>query len=192
MSKNKLVCPSCNQAHELAEYINATDADMAFKIALSVPFELSDLVMQYTELFKPAKQALTLDRRAKVIETMHLEGCDVERMAYGLRAVLERHEKDPLETPLKINHGYLKGCIKRFKPADEQEKQKYTLTDKQIKFFGYRLCQNENFAMKYAHQGESQGDFWMRIEHELRNPENVKKWYGYIEVISQKANQNLN
>ncbi len=187
---NKLVCPTCNNTHEVKEYICATDAQMAFNIALTIPPEISTLVLKYVQLFAPAKSALTLERQAKIIESMHLEGCDVERVAYGIRAVLDNHANGKITSPLNTKHGYLKGCMNGYTPPNVEEQQKYTLTDKQIKFFGYRLCQNSNFAMKYSNTGETDGEFMVRVEHSLRDPKNVKKWYGYIEVIKQQANQN--
>lgn len=182
---NKLTCPSCNQAHDLSDYINNTNAEMAFRIALSVPSSLSNLVLKYTELFAPAKSKLSLERRAKVITDLQLEGCDINRMAYGINIMLENHAKGDLSTPLK-NHNYLMKVLNSYTPPDEAERKKHKLSVKQIRFFGCRLCQDGNFAMKYAKTGESQGEFLSRIEHELNDPANVKKWYGYIDKISQQ------
>lgn len=185
---NKLTCPSCNQAHDLSDYINNTNAEMAFSIALSVPSPLSILVLKYTQLFAPTKSKLSLDRRAKVIADMDLEGCDMDRIAYGINIMLERHAKGDLATPLK-NHNYLIKVMSSYTPPDEAEKKKYKLSDKQVRFFGCRLCQDSNFAMKYAKTGESQGEFLSRIEHELNDPEKVKKWQGYLDKISQNASR---
>ena len=183
---NKLICPSCNQAHDLSDYINNTNADMAFKIALSVPSPLSELVLNYTQLFAPAKSTLSLNRRAKIIADLQLEGCDIDRVAYGINIMLNNHAKGELVTPLK-NHNYLLKVMNSYTPPDVSERKKDTLTEKQIKFFGCRLCQDGNFAMKYARPGESHGEFLLRIEHELKSPEKVNKWRGYIEKISQQA-----
>lgn len=183
---NKLTCPSCHQAHDLSDYINETNADMAFSIALSVPSPLSNLVLKYTQLFAPAKSKLSLERRAKVIDDLHLEGCDIDRVAYGINIMLNNHAKGELATPLK-NHNYLIKVMNSYTPPDESERKKYSLSDKQIRFFGCRLCQDGNFAMKYAKTGESQGEFLSRIEHELNDPEKVKTWQGYIDKISQQA-----
>ena len=183
---NKLTCPSCHQAHDLSDYINETNADMAFNIALSVPSPLSNLVLNYTQLFAPAKSNLSLSRRANIISDLQLEGCDIDRLAYGINIMLENHAKGDLATPLK-KHNYLIKVMNSYTPPDESERKKYKLSDKQIRFFGCRLCQDSDFAMKYAKTGESQGEFLSRIEHELNDPEKVKNWYGYIDKISQKA-----
>ncbi len=183
---NKLTCPNCWQSESVEDYILATDADMAFNIALSVPVPLTNLVLKYIQLFAPAKSVFTLDRRAKLIESMHLEGCDIDRVAYGITEMLQRHASGKLKTPLK-NHNYLKQVMTSYEPADESEEKKYKLTDKQIKFFGLRLCNTPEFAMKYANVGEEAGAFMQRVEAQLQNPEMVKKWYGYIETIKQNA-----
>lgn len=185
---NKLTCPSCNQAHDLSDYINNTNAEMAFSIALSVPSPLTNLVLNYTQLFAPAKSNLSLSRRAKIISDLQLEGCDIDRLAYGINIMLENHAKGDLATPLK-NHNYLMKVLNSYTPPSESERKKYKLSDKQIRFFGCRLCQDSNFAMKYAKTGESQGEFLSRIEHELNDPEKVKKWQGYIDKISQNASR---
>ena len=185
---NKLICPSCNQAHDLSDYINNTNAEMAFSIDLSVPSPLSSLVLNYTQLFAPPKSNLSLSRRAKIIGDLQLEGCDIDRLAYGINIMLENHAKGDLATPLK-NHNYLIKVLSSYTPPDESERKKYKLSDKQIRFFGCRLCQDSDFAMKYAKTGESQGEFLSRIEHELNDPEKVKKWQGYIDKISQNASR---
>lgn len=187
---NKLNCPNCHTAHDLSDYINETNADMAFNIALSVPSPLSAMVLNYTQLFAPAKSNLSLSRRAKIISDLHLEGCDLDRLAYGINITLENHAKGDLVTPLK-NHNYLTKVMNSYTPPDESERKKYKLSAKQIRFFGCRLCQDGNFAMKYAKTGESQGEFLSRIEHELNDPEKVKKWYGYIDKISNQASREV-
>lgn len=184
---NKLICPNCNTAHELGDYINATDADMAFNVALDVPAAISSLVLQYTELFTPAKSKLSLSRRANIIKSLHLEGTDIHRVAYGITAMLERHSTGDLITPLK-NHNYLFKVMQSYTPPDEAKQKKYTLSQKQIKWFGFRLTQNTDFAMKYAKIGEEAGAFLDRVEYQLQDPKWVEKWWGYIEQISQQAN----
>ncbi len=179
---NKLTCPTCNQAHTLNEYIQATDGEMAFNIALKVPPQLANRVLKYLQLFAPAKSVLTLNRQAKLIESMHLEGCDIGRVAFGIDKMLESHASGKLKTPLK-NHNYLKQVMTSYVAPDEAEQDKYSLTDKQIKFIAIRLCNDTNFGMTYAEVGESSSEFLMRIEAELGNPKSVKNWYGYIEKI---------
>ncbi|WP_230660423.1 hypothetical protein [Psychrobacter sp. I-STPA10] len=185
---NKLICPNCHRGHDLSDYINETNAEMAFSIALTVPAPLSSLVLQYTQLFAPLKSKLSLDRRAKIIESLHLEGCDIARVAYGINVMLDNHAKGELKSPIK-NHNYLLKVMAGYTPPNISERKKYTLTDKQIKFFGYRLCQDDAFAMSNAKVGESQGEFLTRIEYELKNPDKVKQWYGYINKISQQTEQ---
>ncbi|MBS9779665.1 MAG: hypothetical protein KGV51_03470 [Moraxellaceae bacterium] len=185
---NKLVCPNCQKAHELKDYITATDSEMAFKIALTVPPQISNLVLKYSQLFAPAKSAMSLERRAKIIESMQLEGCDVGRVAFGINTMLETHANGNLKTPLK-NHNYLKKVMTSYIPPDVAEEKKYKLSEGQIKFIAVRLCNNDKFAMNHANIGESAGEFMMRIENELHNVETVKQWYGYIETIKQQTNR---
>ncbi len=182
---DKLICPTCNTPHDLSDYINATDADMAFKVALDVPAPLSNLVLQYTQLFAPAKSKLSLNRRANIIQDLHLEGADIERVAYGIRNMLERHSNGGIQTPLK-NHNYLKSVMQSYTPPAKDEQSKYTLTPKQIKFFASKLARNNEFGMKYASIGEDIGAFQTHIEAQLQDPKQVEKWYGYIDLISEE------
>lgn len=166
---NKLICPSCNKAHELKDYIYATDADMAFNVALTVNPKIANLVLKYTELFAPPKSALTLARRAKIIESIlpEVRVLPVEQYAYGMEIMLEKHANGELQTPLK-NHNYLKKVITSYQPPKESEdtgsdKPRKRYTDKQIKFFAVRLCEDINFANEYAKVGETRQAFESRI-----------------------------
>ena len=181
---NALICPSCNTPHDLSDYINATDADMAFKVALDVPAPLSNLVLQYTQLFAPAKSKLSLNRRANIIKDLHLEGTDVQRIAYGIRAMLERHNNGDLVIPLR-NHNYLFKVMQSYTPPAIEEKNKFTLTPKQMKFFASKLARNNEFGMRYAKIGEDINAFQTRIEAQLQDPKQVEQWQNYIDQIKE-------
>lgn len=190
---NKLICPSCNKAHELKDYIYATDADMAFNVALMVNPKAANLVLKYTELFTPPKSALTLARRAKIIESILLEVhvLPVEQYAYGMEVMLEKHANGELQTPLK-NHNYLKKVMTSYTPPEENETQKVDsvkpqnrkpLTEKQVRYFADMLCGMPDFIEKYARTGETTKEFSMRIRSMLCQAKYQEKWQRYIKRI---------
>ena len=60
------------------------------------------------------------------------------------------------------------------------------LTDNQIETFGAKLANDTAFGSKYARAGESSKAFELRIQSELRNPENQKKWSKDLKRIGFK------
>lgn len=185
---NKLICPSCNKAHELKDYIYATDADMAFNVALTVNPKIANLVLKYTELFAPPKSALTLARRAKIIESILLEVrvLPVEQYAYGMEIMLEKHANGELQTPLK-NHNYLKKVMTSYQPPadkpDKRPRQARQFTDKQCKYFASLLCADPNFASEHAQIGETSKAFESRVARLLKQSDWQATWQPYIDLI---------
>lgn len=188
---NKLICPSCNKAHELKDYIYATDADMAFNVALSVHPKIASLVLKYTGFFAPPKSAMSLARRAKIIHELipifHVLPLDM--IAYGIEVMLENQANGTLETPLK-NHKYLKKVMNSYKPPKESEAKngetqtsRKPLTEKQVSYFADMICGMPDFIDKYARVGESTKEFSMRIRSNLSQAEYQEKWQPFIKRI---------
>lgn len=112
----KLVCPICQSEYPLEAALN----DVAARKAVIRAFELTDiggLLVRYVQLFKPAKQALSMARLAKLIdeivpmirEAQATRGGTIypapkQYWQQGIETVLA--SRDKLNLPLK-SHGYL-------------------------------------------------------------------------------------
>jgi len=64
----------------------------------------------------------------------------------------------------------------------------YKLTAKQCLYFANKLCDLNypQFGMKYGNIGETTEQFQERIALELMDPENVKKYYSYLQEVGYK------
>lgn len=130
----KLVCPVCHAEYPLEAAMN----DVAARQAVVKAFELTEigsLLIRYVTLFKPAKQALSMARLAKLLDELvpMVKAGQIERsgsryaapQAYWQQAIetmLSGREK--LTLPLK-SHGYLLEIIAGYanKAEAKQEKQ---------------------------------------------------------------------
>lgn len=180
---NKLPCPSCGRVHEVREYINALDANHAFTVALRIPAEIATDVLGYIELFAPKKQAMQMKVRVKLIETLLDMNATAEQLKYGIGIMLEKVAMGQLNLPL-TSHNYLKKVMAGYEPKVKADD--FCLSDKQVKFFGIRLIQDSDFAMTYAKTGESGGEFMVRVEAELAEPDKVKEYMPYLEKVGFK------
>ncbi|BFU64736.1 hypothetical protein [Rodentibacter abscessus] len=113
----KCKCPACGSVLSLDVLIQHEQAAKAVFHALSLNGELGRLAVQYLGLFRPAKSALTMERVAKLLNSLldDVQHQQIERNGqtypapidcwlYGLETVLNsRHN---LKLPLN-SHGYL-------------------------------------------------------------------------------------
>lgn len=116
----KLVCPVCQAEFPLEAAMN----DVAARQAVVKAFELTEigsLLIRYVSLFKPAKQALSMARLAKLLEELvpMVKSGQITRngtqypapQAYWQQAIeTTLAQRDKLDLPLK-GHGYLLGVI---------------------------------------------------------------------------------
>jgi hypothetical protein len=130
----RLVCPVCQAEYPLEAAMN----DVAARQAVIKAFELTEiggLLIRYVQLFKPAKQALSMTKLAKMLEELVplIKQGQITRsgvihaapQAYwqqGIETMLASREK--LSLPLK-SHGYLLEIIASFsnKAAAEAERK---------------------------------------------------------------------
>lgn len=130
----KLVCPVCQAEFPLEAAMN----DVAARQAVVRAFELTEfggLLIRYVQLFKPAKQALSMTKLAKMLDALVplIKEGQITRsgvihaapQAYWQQAIetmLASREK--LSLPLK-SHGYLLEIIASFsnKAAAEAERK---------------------------------------------------------------------
>lgn len=112
----QIVCPCCNEKFPIEAAIN----DVAARKAIEQAFKITtfgDLLLGYVQLFKPAKQALSLARLSKLLEEMvvMIKQGTIERngrlwaapQAYWQQAIQTMlASRDKLTLPLK-SHGYL-------------------------------------------------------------------------------------
>lgn len=112
----KLVCPICQAEYPLEAAMN----DVAARQAVVKAFELTELgglLIRYVQMFKPAKQALSMTKLAKMLDELvpMVKAGQITRngtiysapQAYwqqGIETMLAQREK--LSLPLK-SHGYL-------------------------------------------------------------------------------------
>lgn len=73
--------------------------------------------------------------------------------------------------------------------SDKAPENLYKLTAKQISYFAQKLCDidnNPDFGRNFGKIGETQEDFQDRIEAELTDQENVKKYFSYLLNVGYK------
>lgn len=113
----QLTCPCCFARFPLEASLEDAAARDAIAAALKLPAELSELLLRYISLFRPAHQALRWSRTAKPLtelrEMIHAGQIERNGRAWAapqahwqaaLGQMIERRGK--LTLPLK-NHGYL-------------------------------------------------------------------------------------
>ena len=72
---------------------------------------------------------------------------------------------------------------------DPASENLYKLTAKQILYFSQKLCnidENPDFGRDFGQVGETQEDFHTRIEAELKDKENIKKYFSYLLSVGYK------
>jgi len=130
----KLVCPVCQAEFPLEAAMN----DVAARHAVVAAFELTEigsLLIRYVNLFKPAKQALSMSRLAKLLEELvpMVKSGQITRngtlhpapQAYWQQAIeTVLMQRDKLTLPMK-SHGYLLEIIAGYaqKANGQAEKQ---------------------------------------------------------------------
>lgn len=130
----KLVCPVCQAEFPLEAAMN----DVAARQAVVKAFELTELgslLIRYVTLFKPAKQALSMARLAKLLDELvpMIKAGQITRngtlypapQAYWQQAIETMlMQRDKLTLPLK-SHGYLLEIISGYanKASAQAEKQ---------------------------------------------------------------------
>lgn len=130
----KLVCPVCQAEFPLEASMN----DVAARHAVVAAFELTEigsLLIRYVNLFKPAKQALSMSRLAKLLEELvpMVKAGQITRngtlypapQAYWQQAIeTVLMQRDKLTLPMK-SHGYLLEIIAGYaqKANGKAEKQ---------------------------------------------------------------------
>lgn len=75
------------------------------------------------------------------------------------------------------------------KLVDKVPENLYKLTAKQISYFAQKLCDidnNSDFGRDFGKIGETQEDFQDRIEAELTDQENVKKYFSHLLNVGYK------
>lgn len=130
----KIVCPICQAEYPLEAALN----DVAARQAVVRAFELTEigsLLIRYVQLFKPAKQALSMVKLAKMLDELvpMVKSGQITRggtiyaapQAYwqqGIETMLA--SRDKLSLPLK-SHGYLLEIMSGFanKASAQAEKQ---------------------------------------------------------------------
>ena len=73
--------------------------------------------------------------------------------------------------------------------SDRAPENLYKLTAKQISYFAQKLCDiddNPDFGRAFGKIGETQEDFQERIEAELTDQENVKKYFSHLLNVGYK------
>lgn len=75
------------------------------------------------------------------------------------------------------------------KLSDKAPESLYKLTAKQISYFAQKLCDiddNPDFGRAFGKIGETQEDFQERIEAELTDQENIKKYFSHLLSVGYK------
>ena len=75
------------------------------------------------------------------------------------------------------------------KLSDKAPENLYKLTAKQISYFAQKLCDiddNPDFGRAFGKIGETQEDFQERIEAELTDQENIKKYFSHLLSVGYK------
>ena len=130
----KLVCPHCSADFDMLLGIQ----DLAGRLAVQRAFSLTplgDVLIQYVQLFKPAKQALKMTVLVRILDELvpHIKAAQIKR---GGEVIAAPHDywrsaietmlasRDKLTLPLK-SHGYLFQIIAGYgnKAAAATEKQ---------------------------------------------------------------------
>lgn len=131
----KLVCPVCQSEFPLEAALN----DVAARQAVVKAFELTELgslLIRYVTLFKPAKQALSMARLAKLLDELVplIKQGQITRngtiyaapQAYWAQAIETMlMQRDKLSLPLK-GHGYLQEIICSLADRTAAQKEKQT------------------------------------------------------------------
>lgn len=139
-----LRCPACGSTWSLDAVMAHEGARDAVKYALKLPAPIGEHLIRYVALFRPLRRGLSLDRladllgellamitQAQITHKGRVWPAPQEVWPYAFKEMLDRHAKEPLETPLK-NHNYLLAIIAS--KAGKQEAQQETRCEERRRF----------------------------------------------------------
>ncbi|MRN38960.1 hypothetical protein CRG49_011145 [Neisseria sp. N95_16] len=112
-------CPNCGAVNSLDSLVNDASAAEIMKMFLGLDADISQVLIRYIGLFRPAKNQLSWGRTEKLMKELLLQiqtatierdgtayAAPLEAWLYALHEVLAAREAGRLKTPLK-SHGYL-------------------------------------------------------------------------------------